>query len=176
MNKKRIILVGKAASGKDHARKKLENIGFKYCISHTTRPKRKDEIDGVDYYFISMDFMQENFISKNLLYEWVIFNGWIYGTTIKEFNESDLFIMTPTGIKRLDPIDREESFIIYIDIDYDTREKRLLKRGDADSSERRLIADEKDFENFIDFDHRIDNPNFDIIEILDSLKILKNIL
>jgi hypothetical protein len=42
--------------------------------------------------------------------------------------------------------------------------------------ERRLIADEKDFENFIDFNHRINDPDFNINEILDSLKILKNLI
>ena len=51
MNK--IILVGKAASGKDHMRKILQGRGFTYGVSYTTRPKRPNEIDGEDYYFIS---------------------------------------------------------------------------------------------------------------------------
>jgi guanylate kinase len=50
---KRIIIVGKGGSGKDHMRKKLEEAGFRYCVSHTTRPPRDEEINGKDYYFIS---------------------------------------------------------------------------------------------------------------------------
>jgi len=54
-NHKRIILVGKAASGKDHLRKRFESRGFKYAVSYTTRPPREGEIDGKDYIFISED-------------------------------------------------------------------------------------------------------------------------
>jgi hypothetical protein len=51
-NKSRIILCGKAASGKDHLRKILEGRGFKYGVSYTTRPPRQGEIDGKDYLFV----------------------------------------------------------------------------------------------------------------------------
>ena len=47
---KRIILVGKAASGKDHARKVLEAYGAKYAVSYTTRPPRENEVDAKDYF------------------------------------------------------------------------------------------------------------------------------
>ena len=49
MNK--VILIGKAAAGKDHMRKVLEGRGFIYGTSYTTRPPREGEIDGQDYYF-----------------------------------------------------------------------------------------------------------------------------
>ena len=38
--KSRIILCGKAASGKDHLRKILEGRGYRYGVSYTTRPPR----------------------------------------------------------------------------------------------------------------------------------------
>jgi hypothetical protein len=43
---------------------------------------------------------------------------------------------------------------------YEEREKRLMLRSDADTVERRLVADEKDFENFTTFDVRITNTDF----------------
>jgi guanylate kinase len=162
MDNKRIILVGKGACGKDYARQQLENYGFRYCVSHTTRPPREGEINGTDYHFISLDSAIHHFIAKNLFYEYVEFNGWIYGTTIEEFQKSNLFIMTPGGISKLKTFDREESWIVYIDIPENIRRERLLKRNDADDVERRLAADEKDFENFTDFDARITDPNFNI--------------
>ena len=160
MNNKRIIFVGKAGSGKDYARQQMENYGFRYCISHTTRPPRDGETNGIDYHFISLDSAIHHFIEKELLYEYVMFNGWFYGTSIEEFRKSNLFIMTPGGISKLKPKDRDESFIVYIDIPIDIRRERLLKRKDADNVDRRLTADENDFENFSDFDHRITDPNF----------------
>lgn len=157
---RRIILVGKGGSGKDYARKILEEKGFRYCISHTTRPPREGEINGKDYNFISIDSAAHHYIPKGLFYEYVIFNNWIYGTTIEEFEKSNLFIMTPSGIAKLKPEDRNESFIVYFDIDLPTRRKRLSERRDADDVERRLKADESDFENFTDFDHKITDPEF----------------
>jgi len=154
---KRIILVGKGASGKDYARKILESKGFSYCVSHTTRPIRGGEIEGSDYYFVS-----EKEINSTIFYESVRFNGWFYGTSMCEFLDSNLFIMTPSGVSKLKPSDRKESFIVYFDISYDIRRKRLMDRGDIDSVDRRLNADESDFKEFIDFDYSISDPNFKI--------------
>ena len=161
---RRVILVGKGGSGKDHARKLLEDRGFRYCVSHTTRPPREGEIQGKDYHFINRDAAAHDFEVKGLFYEYVIFNGWVYGTTKEEFLKSNLFIMTPSGIAKLLPEDRKESLIVYLDIDEETRRSRLLGRRDADSVERRLKADDEDFENFNDFDHRIVDPEFSIDE------------
>ena len=56
MNKKsRIILCGKAASGKDHMRKVLESRGIRYGVSYTTRPPREGEVHGKDYFFLSKE-------------------------------------------------------------------------------------------------------------------------
>lgn len=50
---KRIILVGKVASEKNFARKLLIERNFKYAISYTIRPPRNEEINGIDYFFLS---------------------------------------------------------------------------------------------------------------------------
>ena len=159
MNK--IILVGKAASGKDHMRKILEGRGFVYGTSYTTRPPRDGEIDGEDYYFLS-DEEFADMDDDNQWYEYVEFNGWMYGTTNKQFLETcNLFIMTPKGIEYIDPAERKNCTIIYLDIDLDIRRTRLMNRGDiSDTIDRRIRADERDFEDFTNFDLIINNPNF----------------
>ena len=99
-------------------------------------------------------------------YEAVYFNNWFYGTSIKEFYSSNLFIMTPKGISKLKPEDREESIVVYLNIDEETRKRRLQERRDADDVERRLQADFHDFHEFEDFDYEIKDPSFtDIGEI-----------
>lgn len=159
--KSRIILCGKAAAGKDHLRKILEGRGFKYGISYTTRPPRPGEIDGRDYYFLEENEFN-NLIEQGFFYEYVTFNNWLYGTSKSQWYETDdIFIMTPSGIGKLHAADRKHSFIIYIDIPIEIRRDRLRKRNDNnDSIERRLQADEKDFENFTDYDIRITDHNF----------------
>jgi guanylate kinase len=137
-NHKRIVLVGKAASGKDHLRKRFESRGFKYAVTYTTRPPREGEVNGK-----------------------VIFNGWVYGTSNSEFYSKDLFIMTPEGVSRIKPEDRQTSFIIYMDIEMSIRMTRLANRNmPGDSMSRRIKADEMDFTDFNDYDLRITNSDF----------------
>jgi guanylate kinase len=156
----RIILVGKAASGKDHLRKKLENRGYKYAVSYTTRPARPGEVDGKDYIFMSEDEFNQ-MIDRDEWYEWVSFNGWKYGTSKHQFFNDDLFIMTPTGASHIKAEDRNDSFIIYLDMPIEKRKSRLEERiMPGDSVERRIIADEDDFKNFIDYDIKITNEDF----------------
>ena len=162
MSKKRVIIAGKGASGKDHLRKMMVEDGFNYCVSHTTRPMRSDEEEGIDYYFVKEEeaYMM---ILEDLFLEHTNFNGWIYGTSKDEFHKSNLFIMTPSGISQLSPEDRSESIILYVDIDENTRRERMSMRRDADDVDRRIEADEKDFLNFIDYDFSITDPAFNIV-------------
>jgi guanylate kinase len=156
----RIILVGKAASGKDHLRKRFENRGFRYAVSYTTRPPRPGEVHEVDYIFISEEKFSE-MIEKDEWYEWVSFNGWKYGTSRIQFEEDDLFIMTPGGISHISEDERKKSFIIFLDVDQEKRRQRLGERiMPGDSVERRIVADEEDFKDFTTYDIKITNDDF----------------
>jgi len=157
----RLVLCGKAASGKDHLRRRLQDRGFKYGVSYTTRPPRPGEEDGRDYFFITEE-MFDSMRRDGLWYEWVEFNGWYYGTTIEQFKETcNLFIMTPIGISGIKPEDRQSTTVIWLDIDRETRVERLRGRDmPGDSMGRRLEADERDFTGFTDFDVRITNTDF----------------
>jgi guanylate kinase len=160
MENNRIIIVGKAASGKDYLRKKFESRGFTFEPSYTTRPPREGEVNGVDYFFISEEESKQ-MINDGKFYEYVYFNGWLYGTSVIQFVNGNLFIMTPAGISQIKPEDRKQSFIIYTDIDIQTRYDRLLNRDmPGDSVQRRLEADELDFSTFNDYDLRIKNEDF----------------
>lgn len=158
-NHKRIVLVGKGASGKDYARNLFAKKNFQCSISYTTRPPRETEKDGIDYFFVTEEKFKQ-MIENDEFYEYVAFNGWYYGTSKKQFYSDSIFIMTPSGISKIIPEDRENSIIIYFDISDDKRKERLSLRSDADKVNRRLAADAMDFQNFTDYDLRISNSDF----------------
>jgi guanylate kinase len=166
---RRIIIAGKGGSGKDHLVKQLRVEGLIYSVSHTSRPPREGEFNGVDYYFVTYEEAIER-ANGGDFYEWVEFNKWFYGTSMDEFYRANLFIMTPTGISKLKPEDRKESFIIFIDIDESILRERLMGRRDADKAERRIEADREDFKNFSDFDCIITNPNFTVNEVMEKIR------
>lgn len=171
--KKRVIFVGKSAAGKDHARKICEQwLEMPYQVSYTTRPPRDSEQHGKDYFFISMDSAIHDYIEKDKFYEYVVFNEWIYGTTRKQMAaETVCFIMTPAGISHLLEKDRQESLIIYLDIEEEIRRRRIMERNQTtDSVERRMKADAADFESFSDYDERIEKPFFNITDVWELIE------
>lgn len=157
--KPRIVLAGKAASGKDTLRARLVARGYVPDVSVTTRPKRVGEQDGVAYHYITEDEFA-SLERGGALYEAVTFAGWHYGTLLSSWRSSDVFIMTPTGISQINPAERASCFVIYLDAPLEVRRERLAQRSDADSVERRLAADEADFASFTDFDLRITDAWF----------------
>lgn len=141
---KKIILVGKAASGKTTLAEYFESIGYKANLSVTTRPMREGEIHMVSYNFMSrMKFL----LNRLLLRFWEVkkFNGWYYGTLKSEWSSKDIFIFTPSGIESMSKKDIKDSVIIYINTPEILRQERLLQRSDADSVGRRMAADDEDF-------------------------------
>lgn len=158
--KKRVILAGKAGSGKDFLRDYMvKEFGLSPDISVTTRPPRKGEVPGVTYKYIT-DTYYEQLRAENKLFEAVRFNGWGYGTLTHSWENSDVFIMTPSGVSQIPKEERKECFIVYLNIPQSVRKIRLQKRSDADSVDRRIAADEKDFLDFLDFDMTFSDPLF----------------
>lgn len=162
---KRIILVGKAASGKDYFKDFLIERGFIPSVSHTTRPMRDGEIDGETYHFVS----EEDFllgVQDDEFYEHKFFNQHAYGTTNDMWNTAEVFIFTPSGIASLPKDEVDKSTIVYFDIPLDVRINRLEERSDADSISRRLDSDNADFKNFNEYNVRVVNPEFDCEKLL----------
>jgi guanylate kinase len=150
----KIIIVGPGGSGKDFLRKKFTDKGFTYGVSFTSRPPRKGEEEGIDYFFRDAEFFENN---REIFLEVQIFNGWYYGISKGEFESKDLFILSPSGLKCLSERDRKRSMVIYLNPDIEIRKERINQRNDSDSTERRLIADNKDFFEFFDYDMLIKN-------------------
>ena len=157
MNKKKIIILGKAASGKDVLQKQLVSNGWIPLRQYTTRPIRPNET-GDEYHFISEE--EFNIISNNLM-SVQSFNGWKYGFNIDEAISSDVMIFSPANFFSINiSVDSKieellnNSTVVYLDIDEEIRRERLSKRyvggKEDDSLERRLQADKKDFKYFDD--------------------------
>jgi len=158
--KKKIILVGKAASGKDFFKNFLLEKGYKTSISHTTRPMRDGETEGIEYFFVTEPAFSLA-VTQNFFFEFKKFNGWHYGTSDFQMRESNVFIFTPEGVKDLPRIFKSQCTIVYFDIDENIRLERLKKRSDSDTIERRLEADKEDFKDFKEYNIRIGGETFD---------------
>lgn len=161
-----ICLVGKSSSGKDTILKEvLSQAKAKNLVSYTTRPMRKNEVDGVNYNFIStkeFEYMIENneFIEER---KYQVADGsiWYYGLAKHSIdlnsNDNYIVILDLQGLQQLREYLREENkedcfTSIYIKADGDVRLKRSLNRDNCTDDVvaeicRRYCVDEVDMKD-----------------------------
>ena len=157
-------IMGKSGSGKDTIFKEIikdNSLNLKKIVGYTTRPKRVEENDGVEYNFIDDDMINK-FIQKNKVIElrkYDTVNGiWYYGTMddgqINLQTNSYIVISTLESYKNNKKYFGSNNVIpLYIDVDDGIRLQRILNREMSEDSPnykeicRRFIADSEDFSN-----------------------------
>ena len=162
MNKYKIIAIcGKSASGKDTLLHMImNNTALHEIVSCTTRPPREGEVDGVNYFFITLEEFARKDYSGEML-EVSHFRDWYYGTAIDglDIDKINVGVFNPKGIVRLMRDDRIDLYVVLVQASNKCRLIRSLKREvnpDVDEIVRRYLADKEDFELF----SQIYEPNF----------------
>lgn len=149
------ILVGKSGSGKDYLLKYMVQKGFTPLVSHTTRPKRANEIDCLDYYFVGVtEFLANNDFIETRSYDTEL-NGekhtWYYGLSNRELDRNkDKNIVTIFDIPGANEFIKNTGIdcnIIYLDVSDEIRKNRAILRGSFCDIEwgRRVLDDAKKF-------------------------------
>ena len=166
-----VILSSPSGVGKTTLTKKIQQKyqSFKISVSHTTRSPRSNEVDGVDYHFVSREKF-ENLIKQNCFYEYAkIFENY-YGTLKKHvddisFKNDILFDIDWQGTKQLSKFKNLNLIKIYL-ITGDKQElkKRLINRNQNTSSEieNRFKSFDEDIKHWNDYDYIIINDNLDV--------------
>ena len=129
------IITGPSGVGKNTIINELSNhLDFYFSVSHTTRPRRENEVNGKDYYFITEEEF-ENLIKSNQMIEYEQYGDFYYGTSREELsNDSSIIILDleVNGATKL--LGENKNFKgIFIDIDDYELIKRLKNRGHDES-------------------------------------------
>lgn len=182
-NKKFLLFIsGPSGVGKDAAMAEISDK-FNKVVTHTTRPKRQGEIDGLSYFYTTVEKFVEG-IKNNEFVEYVkSFSGNYYGTkkeTIKKALNDEkpaLLIIDVDGAKNIKKNLQNDPNIKTVSIFFrppslDTLKQRLLKRGTetAKAIEERLGRAKYEMDNAKYFDAEIQVNN--IPETLNDLKEL----
>lgn len=143
-----VALVGASATGKSTVERLLQDeYGMRRAISCTTRPKRHYEEHGVDYYFVTNKEVEE-MSQEGLLVERTLFNSWDYCLTLAEFEDSDVVVIEPNGLRQIiENVGRENVFVVYLTYpDKERLIRSLVARDDDNVGEviRRFKADQED--------------------------------
>lgn len=149
-----ICIVGASGSGKDTLLNIFEKLGFKRVVSHTTRPKRSGEINGVNYHFVSEEKFDQ--LEKDGQFvETTKYHLWRYGVLAKYCTRDAVFVIEPIGLENLKiAMGTKDLFVIKIDTDEHIRLARLKARGDDPEEVQRRG---REFDDFTDYSVRITN-------------------
>tara|TARA_Y100000768_G_scaffold352236_1_gene303670 strand:+ start:16481 stop:17071 length:591 start_codon:yes stop_codon:yes gene_type:complete len=166
-----LILSSPSGAGKTTLTKKIQQKyqDFKISVSCTTRPPRDNEVDGVDYYFVSKEKF-EDLIKKNSFYEYAkIFENY-YGTLKREVDtiikKNDiLFDIDWQGTKQLSKFKNLNLIKIYLTTENKEELKsRLIKRNQNSSQEveKRFKSYDEDVKHWKDYDYILINKNLEV--------------
>lgn len=130
-----IVVSGPSGVGKDAALKRMQELRcpFHFLVTNTTRPKRAEEVDGVDYHFITKEQFAEMERRGDFLERAVVY-GYDYGNSRSEVRAAlargqdvimRIDVQGAATIKRIVP---DAIFIMLLPPSIDALEARLRKR------------------------------------------------
>ena len=165
-----VILSSPSGVGKTTLTKKIQQKyeNFKISVSHTTRTPRSNEVDGVDYYFISKDKFRE-LIKKDKFYEYAEIFGNFYGTSKEnvdhDIKKNDLiFDIDWQGTKQLSNFKNLKLIKIFLITENKEELKNRLKKRNqntTDEIENRFKSFDQDIKHWSDYDYIIINKNLE---------------
>ncbi len=165
-----VVLSSPSGAGKTTLTKKIQQkySSFKISVSHTTRKPRSNEVDGVDYNFISEEKFQE-LINNGAFYEYATIFGNFYGTSKKTVNElikknDIIFDIDWQGTKQLSKFKELNLIKIYLlPPNKNELKERLVKRNQDTPQEvqKRFKAFDEDVKHWADYDYIIINKDLE---------------
>ena len=151
---------------------------LKFSVSHTTRPPRQGEREGVDYFFVDRPtFMR--IVERGEFLEWAEFNGQLYGTS-REFVQEQLeagrdviLDIEVQGARQVKAKVEGAIAIFVLPPSFEELKRRLTARmlESDDMIRRRLEIAKKEILFYRDYDYIIIN---DILE--NSIGLLESIV
>tara|TARA_B100000963_G_scaffold84265_1_gene71883 strand:+ start:16926 stop:17522 length:597 start_codon:yes stop_codon:yes gene_type:complete len=165
-----VILSSPSGVGKTTLAKKIDQNyqSFKISVSHTTRSPRSNEVNGVDYHFITQTEFKK-LINDGKFYEYAKIFENFYGTLKKNVDETIkendiLFDIDWQGTKQLSKFKNLNLIKIFlITANKNELKNRLIKRNQntKEDIEKRFKAFEEDIKHWKDYDYIIINEDID---------------
>tara|TARA_Y100000591_G_C21679512_1_gene617317 strand:- start:219 stop:815 length:597 start_codon:yes stop_codon:yes gene_type:complete len=169
-----IIISSPSGTGKTSVCKKIINYDnkVKLSVSHTTRAPRDNEINGVDYFFISSEKFNSKISSQSFL-EYANVFGHFYGTSKKNVEDmlskdfDVLFDIDWQGAAQILNSNIAKIVTIFLvppskEAVLERLEKRSKKTGDDDNSiKRRMLEYENEMSHANEYSYVITNDDIE---------------
>jgi guanylate kinase len=171
------VVSGPSGSGKStlirEVRHKVSDLG--YSISHTSRPPRGQEKNGVEYHFVGKEYFQK-MIDNGDFVEWAEVYQDFYGTSVSSLKSQvtlglDVIMdIDVQGARNIKDHFKEAILIYVLPPSPEILEKRLRERGTDDEKaiRTRLKKAAKEIKNCVSYDYLLFNN--DLNQAVEELK------
>ena len=191
-NKLLIIISSPSGTGKTTICKKIINRDerIKLSVSHTTRSPRDNEMNGVDYFFVSSDEFDSKILDQSFL-EYARVFGNFYGTSKKNVRDllskdfDVLFDIDWQGAAQILKSNLAKIVTIFLvppskEVVLERLEERSKETGDNyEAVQKRMSEYENEMSHANEYNHIIVNDNIEecaekVINIIENERILDN--
>ncbi|MBT3320884.1 MAG: guanylate kinase [Anaerolineae bacterium] len=177
-----IVISGPSGVGKDTVLHMMEERGeypFHFVITATTRPIRKGEVDGVDYFFVSHDEFAE-MIENDELFEYAIVYNDYKGNSKKQVRDAldsgkdvimRLDIQGAATVKKAVP----EAILIFLTTEDEDELVNRLKARKTETSEGlklRIATARQELKRANEFDYIVLNKDDALDETVDIIEAI----
>lgn len=138
-----LVLLGESGSGKSAVERGMVSRGYKRAISHTTRSPRDNEVEGIDYFFVSEGELDKLW-ADGLLGERIYYMGNTYALHVDQIKNDGVAVVIPEGLRQLRERGDLDILSVYLYVSEEERYKRMLGRGDREEDILKRLKNDRD--------------------------------
>ncbi len=173
-----IVISGPSGVGKDTVLNRMKEIGlpFSFVVTATTRVKRSDEVDGVDYFFVSSDEFARMIEHDELLEYAIVYNDYkgIPKKQVKKALASGKDVIMRVDVQGAETVRSicPEALLIFLTTSSEDELIRRLKKRRTETDEGlnlRIATARKELERVDVFDYLVVNADQKLDETVDII-------
>ncbi len=176
-----IVISGPSGVGKDTVvhRMRERNLPFRFVVTATSRPRRGDETDGVDYLFVTREAF-EGMVARGELLEHALVYNQYKGIPRKHVAEAlatgqdvvlRIDVQGAETVRRLYP----EALLVFLTTRNEEELARRLRKRSSDSSKDvalRLATARREAEKLSLFDYVVVNADGELDQAVDTIEAI----
>jgi guanylate kinase len=176
-----VVISGPSGVGKDSVlqRMKEQGLPFHFVVTATTRPRRPEEEEGVDYIFVSREDFAE-MIDKDELMEWAIVYGDYKGipkAQVRKALDSGKDVLMRVDVQGAATVRKisPEAILIFLTT---TNEEELVQRlekrktDEAEDLKLRIATAIQEFKRINEFDYIVVNRENELDQTVDTVRAI----
>jgi guanylate kinase len=176
-----IVISGPSGAGKDSVIQRMKERGlpFHFVVTATTRPRRPNEVDGRDYWFISKEEFARR-IDNDEFFEYAIVYGDYKGNSKQQVREAlasgkdvimRLDVQGAESVRKLAP----EALLIFITVENEAELVSRLQTRKTETAEElklRIATARRELTRIDEFDYVIVNRDEALDETVDTIRAI----